>query len=156
MRWYKKVTSAADGDFTALADALDWFDAEFERAKGDLVMDRMPLVQFEKRLPGLMAYYYGIAQELDGILQWLEIQKKKVLQAARKGYMEHYAKALSDRTAEKYAEADSDVVDLELLINEVALRARHYDGITKGLEFAHFQCTNITKKLVAGIEDASI
>ncbi len=103
-----------------------------------------------------MAYYYGIQQEIDAIHQWLEIHYTRVLQKARKGFLEHYNKSLTDRMAEKYAEADDEVLVIRLLINEVALRNRLYQGITKGLEILSFRMGDITKLRAAGIEDATI
>lgn len=156
MRWYSRVTTAPEGDFTLLAEALVWYDEEYERAKGDLKVDMQRIDQVSAKLGGLMTYYYGLQQEIDAIHQWLEIHYTRVLQKARKGFLEHYAKTLSDRTAEKYAEADPDVLVIRLLINEVALRNRLYQGITKGLETLSFRLGDITKLRVAGIEDATI
>ncbi len=156
MRWYSKVVSAPDGDFSVLAKALEWYDDEYERAKGDLRVDGQQITQVSAKLGGLMAYYYGQQQEIDAIHQWLEIHYTRVLQKARKGFLEHYAKQLSDRTAQQYAEADEDVLTIRLLINEVALRNRLYQGITKGLETLSFRLGDITKLRTAGIEDATI
>jgi cytoplasmic iron level regulating protein YaaA (DUF328/UPF0246 family) len=156
MRWYNKVTGSAAGDYSALAEALAWYDDQYYRGLDDLKLDGKNLNDMEARIGGLMAYYYGIQSEIDGIHQWLEVRYTKVLQKARKGFLEHYNKQLSDRTAQQYAEADDDVLDIRLLINEVALRNRNIQGITKGLEFNHFQLSNLTKLRVAGIEDATI
>jgi hypothetical protein len=156
IRWYQKVTTAPDGDFEVLADALDWFDDEYERGRRDLNVEGQRIDQVSAKLGGLMTYYYGLQQEIDGIHQWLEIHYTRVLQKARKGYLEHYNKTLTDRMAQQYAEADDEVLTIRLLINEVALRNRLYQGITKGLETLSFRLGDITKLRTAGIEDATI
>lgn len=155
MRWYRKITSAPEGDFTPLGEALEWFEDEYETARKELNV-KGRLTEAEARLPGNAEYYYGLSVELEGILKWLEIQIDKTLAKARRQYLEHYNRQLTDRMAEKYAEADPSVIDLRLLANHVALMRNKYHGITKGLEYLHFQLGNITQLYKAGIEDASL
>lgn len=155
-RWYKIVSSAPAGDYTQLAAAMEWYDEEYKRADGDLVMEGRVLADVQKRLPGLMSYYYGHLQDIDAIHQWLEIIYARTIHKVRKGYLEHYARQLSDRVAQQYAETDEEVLTIRMLINEVSYRSRNFTGITKGLEFAHYQLSNLTKLVVAGIEDTTI
>lgn len=156
MRWYQKVTTAPDGDYSALIDALAWYDDEYDRARADLRVEGQRIDQVSAKLGGLMTYYYGQQQEIDGIHQWLEIAYTRSLQKARKAYLEHYQRTLSDKMAQAYAEADEDVLTIKLLINEVALRNRLFQGITKGLEALSYRLGDITKLRTAGIEDATI
>ena len=58
--------------------------------------------------------------------------------------------------AEKYAEGEDEVIDYEVLINEVALLSREWDGIMKGLETKQWQLGHIVRLRVAGMEDISI
>lgn len=156
MRWYRRVTNSADGDFTAVADALEYYEAEYEKARSEVKITSGRVEALAMRLPGLVEYHYGHLQELEAILKWLEIQTEKVLGKCRRHYMEHYNKTLSDRTAEKYAESDNDVITLKLLTNEVALVRNNFLGIHKAIEFAHYQTSNITKLRCAGMEDSSL
>jgi hypothetical protein len=156
MRWYRKVTNAGEGDFNALADALEWYDAEYERAAQDLKLEGQRVEEVAKKIGGLMAYYYGIVEEINGIHQWLEILHIRALHKARKGFIEHYNTKLSAQTAEKYAEADEEALALRMLINEVALRNRLFQSITTGLTAVNFRIGDITKLRMAGIEDATI
>jgi hypothetical protein len=49
-------------------------------------------------------------------------------------YLEAYNRALTSRDAEKYAEGEDEVIDMEVLINEVALLRNRWLGILKGLD----------------------
>ena len=156
MRWYSKVTTAPDGDFVPLVEALAWYDAEYQRGLEDLKIEGKVIHNLSARIGGLMAYYYGVQQEIDGIHQWLEVIFTRTLHKRRVYYTQGYNLKLTDTQARQYAEADDEVLDIRLLINEVALRNRLFQGVTKGLEFIHFQISNMTKLRVAGIEDATI
>ena len=63
--WFNRVTSAAEGDWEPLIEALAWYDDEYERALGDLKVDGYAITDISRRLGGLMAYYYGQQQEID-------------------------------------------------------------------------------------------
>ncbi len=155
MRWYRKIANAPEGDFAALGEAILWFEDEIDRGKGELkVKGRITAVA--TNLPAWVEYYYGVFMEIEAIVKFLEMQVEKATQVARKGYIEHYARALSDRTAEKYAEADPAVLDLRLLLNHVLLLRNQFSGLHKGFEVMHFQLSNITKLHAAGIEDAEL
>jgi hypothetical protein len=70
--------------------------------------------------------------------------------------LEKYAKALSSRDAEKYADGEQEVVEYEEIVNEVALVRNQYLGIIKALESKNWTLSNIVKLRVSGLEDASI
>lgn len=155
MRWYHRVISAPEGDFTALAEALVWFETEHEKAQGELKLSGR-IEAAAARLPGNAEYYYGIAMEIEHILKWLEIQIERTVAKWRRHYLEHYNRQMNMRDAEKYAESEKEVFDLRLLTNHVALVRNKFHGITKGLEYMHFQIGNIVALRKVGIEDASI
>jgi hypothetical protein len=63
---------------------------------------------------------------------------------------------LTSRDAEKYAEAEDEVIDMETIINEVALLRNKWLGIMKGLESKNFMLGHITRLRTSGMEDASV
>ena len=67
-----------------------------------------------------------------------------------------YNRALTSRDAEKYAEAEDEVIDMETIVNEVALMRNTWLGVMKGLESKNFMLGHITRLRTAGMEDASI
>ena len=63
---------------------------------------------------------------------------------------------MSDRTAEKYVEGEDEVIDMETIINEVALLRNKWLGVMKGLEAKQWQMGHIVKLRTAGMEDISL
>jgi hypothetical protein len=81
---------------------------------------------------------------------------RKIRRKHFQNYLEKYAKALSSRDAEKYADGEQEVVEYEEIVNEVALVRNQYLGIIKALESKNWTLSNIVKLRVSGLEDASI
>jgi hypothetical protein len=63
---------------------------------------------------------------------------------------------LTSRDAEKYAEGEDEVIDMEVLINEVALLRNRWLGIMKGLEAKQWQMGHIVRLRTSGMEDITI
>lgn len=153
--WYSRISGAPEGDFTPVADALVWFEQEYQDARKEVKITGR-IETFMMRLPGLVEYYWRHLQELEAIMEWFDILITKQMGLSRRKYIEHYNRDLTDRTAEKFAEADTEVLTLRMLRNEVALMRNQFLGIHKALDIAQYQCTNVRALRVAGIEDATI
>jgi hypothetical protein len=95
-------------------------------------------------------------QEIEAILEYLNIENRRLRSKTFKKFLENYNRALTSRDADKYVDGESDVVDMEKIINEFALLRNKWLGITKGLDQKQWQLTNIVKLRVAGMEDATI
>ena len=70
-----------------------------------------------------------------------------------KKYLEAYARALTSRDAEKYAEAEDEVIDMETIINEVSLLRNKWLGVMKGIESKNFMLGHVVRLRTAGMED---
>lgn len=152
--WYGKITEDPD-DLTPLVDAMAYYEAEVERANKELnVSGRIEEIQ--KRIPGWAAFRFNQLQELEAILKYLNLKMDKKRGEKHRFYMEKYARAMSSRDAEKYAEGDDDVLEIAMLINQVALVRNKFLGVSKGIEYLHYQIGGIVKLRVAGIEDATL
>ena len=90
------------------------------------------------------------------MLNYLNIQLRKIRRKHFQAYLEKYSKALSSRDAEKYADGEQEVIDYECLINEVALMRNQYLGVIKALDAKNWTLSNLVKLRVAGMDDASI
>lgn len=161
MQWYYRVTSVDADDVIAIATVLADFISTSEAKYEDLsrqakVASGHRIEEIAMKVPGLAEYTFGLLQEADAVLRYLNLQTERVLGKARRQYTEHYQRALSDRTAEKYAESDQSVIDYKLLCLEVGLLSSKFAGLSKNLEYLHFQIGNITKLRCAGIEDATL
>ena len=153
-KWYAKVTANAS-DFTPLVDAIIYFETELELARHEVSL-KGSLEKASSRLPGITAHRFGQLQEVEAILKYLQIRMDEVKGAAFKKFLEHYQRSLSSRDAEKYADADSKVIELALLVNQIALVRNQYLAIMKGLDAKNWQISNLTRLKAAGFEDYEV
>ena len=149
--WYSRVTS----DLGAIPDFIAHYEKELEGAKFDCRIGGL----VEKNitaLPGITEHRFYQLQEIEAILEYLNIELRRLKSQHFRKYLENYQRALSSRDCEKFVEGESDVVDFEKIINEFALLRNKWLGITKALDQKQWQLTNIVKLRVAGMEDATL
>ena len=149
--WYYKVT----GDISTLSDCLDHFSKEAEESRKELSM-KGKLEDHASKLPVISELRFTQLQILDSIIRFFEIDLKKVRTKHYKHYLESYNKVLSSRDVEKFVDGEQEVIDLELLINEIAMVRNVFTGIIKALENKSYQLNNISKLRAAGLEDSRI
>jgi hypothetical protein len=90
------------------------------------------------------------------VLNHLNIQLRKIRAQTFKKYLENYQRALTSRDVDKYVDSEADVIDMEVLVNEVALLRNRWLGIIKGLEAKQWQMGHIVKLRTAGMEDVTL
>jgi len=151
MNWYSRVTQ----DIINIPDAIVWFENELEEARKECKLFGN-LEKAAANLPGVVEERFGQLQEMEAILEYLNIELRKMRSKFFRQYLENYQRALSSRDVEKYVDGEADVVDMEKIINEFALLRNKWLGVMKGLDQKQWQITNITKLRVAGMEDASV
>ena len=150
--WYGRVTEDPD-DLSPLVDCMAFYDVEYNDAMAE-IKTKGRIEDLAKRLPGWVAFRFTQLQELEAILEYLNIKLRKVKGERYQFYMEKYARQLTSRDAEKYADADPKVLELALLINQVALQRNKFLAICKAQENLNWQLSNIVKLRCAGIEDS--
>lgn len=151
MGWYTEVSR----DISKIPDAVIFFESELEDARKEVKL----VGNVEKAsaaMPGIVEHRFNQLQEIEAILEYLNIELRRLKSYHFRKYLENYARALSSRDVEKYVEGEADVVDYEKIINEFALLRNKWLGITKALDQKQWQITNIVKLRVAGMEDATI
>jgi len=151
-QWYRKVTN----DLTQIDPCITHYEKEWGDARLELTMRTKTIEKHESELPGIIEYRFNQLQEIEAILEYLNIELRKVTAAKFRKYLENYNKQLSSADAKKYAEGDSEVVDMALLTNEFALLRNKYLGVMKGLDTKGFMLGHVTKLRVAGLDDAMI
>jgi len=107
-------------------------------------------------MPGIVEHRFNQLQELEAILEYLNIELRRLRSKFFKQYLENYQRSLSSRDVEKYVDGEADVVDYEKIINEFALIRNRWLGVLKALDQKQWQITNIVKLRVAGMEDATL
>ncbi len=149
--WYSKVSK----DISYIPDAVAYFEAELQAAKNDSRIAGN-IEKASANMPGIVELRYSQLQEIEAILEYLNIELRRLKSTHFRKYLENYQRALSSRDCEKYVEGEADVVDFEKIINEFALLRNKWLGITKALDIKQWQLSNIIKLRVAGMEDASL
>ena len=146
--WYNRVVANL-GEIPAF---IDYYEGELVAAKADIKI-RGNVERALSNLPGETEHRFNQLQEIEAILEHLNIQLRRIRQTHYKKYLEAYARALTSRDAEKYAEAEDEVIDMETIINEVSLLRNKWLGVMKGIEQKSFMIGHITRLRVAGMED---
>jgi hypothetical protein len=155
-RWYRKVTADSNNFYAPLGEAIEYFYNEYEEARLELTPPQGGLItEMASSLPGIVEHRMAQYHELEGILKFLEIHYDKAKGIKKKHFLEHYNRDLSERSATERADIEPEVILIREFIQEVALIRNLFTGITKGLEYLHFQIGNITKLKSAGFEDAT-
>ena len=149
--WYTKVSQ----DLSNIPNFIEYYEAELENAKRDVGI----YGNVEKNLsnlPGITEQRFNQLQEIEAILNHLNIQLRKIRRKHFQKYLEHYARALTARDAEKYVDGEEEVIDFETIINEVALLRNKWLGIMKAMESKNFMLGHLVKLKTAGMEDFNI
>lgn len=149
--WYNKVVQ----DLSTIPAFIDFYDNEHINAKFECVIQGN-LEKNISTLPGITELRFNQLQEIEAVLNFLNIQLRKIRKKHFQKYLENYARALSSRDAEKYVDGEDEVIDYETLINEVALLRNKWLGLIKGLESKNFMIGHITRLRTAGMEDVTI
>ena len=149
--WYSKVSK----DISFLPDCIEHFYKELIAAKNDSRIAGN-IEKAAANMPGIVELRYSQLQEIEAVLEYLNIELRRLKSQHFRKYLENYQRALSSRDCEKYVDGEADVVDFEKIINEFALLRNKCLGITKGLDVKQWQLSNIIKLRVAGMEDASL
>ena len=149
--WYAKVSK----DITNLPACIDHFYSELEDARREVKIYGN-IEKASAALPGIVEQRFNQLQEIEAVLEYLNIELRRVRSKTFKKYLENYQRALSSRDVEKYVDGEADVVDMEKIINEFALLRNQWIGIIKAVDQKQWQITNIVKLRAAGLEDASL
>ena len=149
--WYSRITQ----DLSNIPKFIDYYNNELINAKIEVKVNGNVEVNI-KELPGVTEQRFYQLQEIEAVLEYLNIQLRKIRRKYFKKYLEGYNRALSSRDAEKYVDGEDEVVNFEILINEVALLRNRWLGIMKGLDTKQWQLGHIVKLRTAGMEDVVI
>ncbi len=149
--WYSKVVA----NLGNIPDFIQHYERELDEAKkecriGGLVEKNI------SALPGITEHRFNQLQEIEAVLNYLNIQLRKIRRRHFQKYLEAYARALTSRDAEKYVDGEDEVIDFETIINEVALLRNKWLGIMKGLDTKQWQMGHIVRLRTAGMEDIQV
>ena len=151
MGWYSKVSR----DISEIPNAILYFEDELETARLEVKL-KGNIERAAAEMPGIVEHRFNQLQEIEAILEYLNIELRRLRSSFFKKYLENYQRALSSRDVEKYVDGEADVVDYKKIINEFALVRNKWLGVLKALDQKQWQITNVVKLRVAGMEDATL
>lgn len=149
--WYSRIVA----DLGSIPDFIAHYENELSSAKNECRIGGF-VERNIKELPGITEHRFNQLQEIEAVLNYLNIQLRKIRRKHFQKYLEGYARALTSRDAEKYVDGEDEVIDFETIINEVALLRNKWLGIMKGLETKQWQMGHIVRLRTAGMEDIQV
>ena len=149
--WYNRVVQ----DLGSIPEFINFYENELQEAKYDCGV-KGHLERNIANLPGITEHRFNQLQEIEAVLNFLNIQLRKIRKKHFQKYLENYARALSSRDAEKYVDGEDEVIDFETIINEVALLRNKFLGVMKGFDSKNFMMGHIVRLRTAGMEDVQV
>jgi len=151
MGWYSEVSR----NISKIPDAIRFFKEELIEAREEVKFTGN-IERASASMPGIVEHRFNQLQEIEAILEYLNIELRRLRSSFFRQYLENYQRALSSRDVEKYVDGEADVVDYEKIINDFALIRNKWLGVLKALDQKQWQITNVVKLRVAGMEDATL
>jgi len=151
LNWYTRITV----NLGEIPNFIQHFETEIENSKKEVKI----YGNVEKNiaaLPGITEHRFNQLQEVEAVLNYLNIQLRKIRRKHFQKYLEAYNRALTSRDADKYVEGEDEVIEYEVLINEVAYLRNKFLGIMKALESKNFMLGHIVRLRTSGMEDITI
>ena len=149
--WYNRVVA----DLSEIPAFINYYEGELLQAKKETYI-KGNVERSVANLPGITEHRFNQLQEIEAILEYLNIQLRKIRRKHFQKYLEAYARALTSRDAEKYVDGEDEVIDYETIINEVAYLRNRWLGIMKGLDTKQWQMGHVVRLRTAGMEDIQV
>ena len=151
MSWYTEISQ----NVSFIPQAIEYYENELQLARKECKITGV-IEKATADMPGIVEHRYNQLQEIEAILEFLNIEHRRLKSYHFRKYLENYQRSLSSRECEKFTDGEADVVEFEKLINEFALIRNKWLGVTKALHQKSFAMNNIIKLRCAGLEDATI
>jgi len=152
-KWYRAIV--LNEDISKINDCMDYFEDELKEARTECKI-KGSLEQAAARLPGIFEHRYSQLQEVESILEYLNIELRRIRSKHFRIYKETYNTELADRIIDKYVDGEDDIVAWSKILNSIALIRNQYISITKSLDQKNWLIGHIVRLRTAGIEDATI
>ena len=152
-KWYRIIVLNENID--KISDCMDYFENELVEARKECKI-KGSLEQAAARLPGIFEHRYSQLQEVESILEYLNIELRRIRSKHFRIYKETYNTELADRIIDKYVDGEDEIVTWSKILNSIALIRNQYISITKSLDQKNWLIGHIVRLRTAGIEDAVI
>lgn len=142
-------------DANNITSILEHFNKEYEEAQKELKIKG----NLQREMADLSVVYenrFSQLQELEAILEYFNIKMKGIKSSLYQKCMNTSARALTSNDIKQYIDGDKNVMDIQMIINDIALIRNRFEGITKGFDTKNWQLSNIVKLQVAGLDTVII
>ena len=151
MGWYSDIAK----DINNIPKAIQYFEDELIEAKSQIRI-KGNVEKAAAEMPGIVEQRFNQLQELEAILEYLNIELRRVRAKHYKKLLETYNRALTSNDVKNYIDGEDEVVNMSKVTNEFALLRNKYLGLLKAIDAKQFQINNIVKLRVAGLDDAEL
>ncbi len=151
MSWFNDIRK----DISNIIPAIEYYEKQLDEARKECGL-KGSVEKHSRDMPGIIEYRFNQLQEIEAVLEYLNIELRKIKTQKYKKFLEHYNRALSSRDADKDVDGESEIIDLQHLVNEFALVRNKMMGVIKALDAKQFQINNIVKLRAAGLEDINL
>ena len=110
MGWYSEVSR----DVSKIPDAIAHFESELQQARQECKL----VGNVEKSaasMPGIVEHRFNQLQEIEAILNYLNIELRRLRSSYFKKYLENYQRALSSRDVENMLTARQTLLTMKRL-----------------------------------------
>ena len=97
MGWYSEISR----DVSKITDAVAYFESELQDARNEVKL-KGNVERAAAEMPGIVEHRFNQLQEIEAILNYLNIELRRLRSSFFKKYVENYQRALSSRDVEKY------------------------------------------------------
>ena len=150
-KWYGQVSN----DISKIPACIEYYEDQLEEARVECGLTGN-IEKNAKDVPGIVEHRFNQLQEIEAILEFLNIQLRKIRSKHYKKFIENYQRALTSNDVKNYIDGEDDVINMANLVNEFALLRNKFLGLLKAIDAKQFQINNIVKLRVAGLDDAEL
>ncbi len=134
---------------------FDKWQTEINGAEPIFKIEGERLEKLARDIPHHQVFYAQRAQEARAVVKWLEIEKGR----SESRYVKNYnnsPRALGVKEQAQYLNGEKDIIELNQLIVEAALKQQQFDEIVEAIKQMGWMIGHITKLRVAEMQDAII
>jgi hypothetical protein len=142
-------------NMNSINEMIDYYSSELEFARKE-INKTGNIEKISMELPGIIEYRFNQLQTIESVLEHLNIKRKYLFSKKYKEFVEKNSKLLKIKDIEYFINCDTEIMEMDMLINIVSNIRNRYLGIMKGLENKAFQLNNITKLKCQGLEDSYV
>jgi len=137
---------------TELPTFFEKWQREIDSAEPIFKIEGERLEKLARDIPHNQVHYAKLAQEARALVKWLEIQRAQKESKYLKNY-NNSPRALGVKEQAVYMGGEKEIVEINQLIVETALKQQQLDEIVDAIKQMAWQVGNITKLRVAELQD---